>query len=68
LPELAEYIDAKIAGETLCKELNDPPRISILISRIPRSKTDQTMSLIDIASENPEDVMLPVVRKMTRLN
>jgi hypothetical protein len=68
LIELAEYIDAKIAGEFLCKELSKFPHISILVSRIPRTRTDQTMSLINVKSENPEDVMLPIVREMTSLN
>jgi hypothetical protein len=68
LPELAEYIDAKIAGENLCGELNSLENISVLVSRIPRTKTDQTMSLIETKSEHPEDVMLPIIREMVSLN
>jgi hypothetical protein len=66
LPELAEYIEAKIVGEKLCKKFNHK-NIKILISRLPRTKTDQTMSLLEAKSKNPEDVMLPLVRKMLTL-
>ena len=66
LPELAEYIEAKIVGEKLCKKFNHK-NITILISRLPRTKTDQTMSLLEAKSKNPEDVMLPLVRKMLTL-
>jgi hypothetical protein len=69
LPELAEYIDAKIAGENLCRELNSNTKnITILVSRMPRTKTDQTMSLIEAKSENAEDVMLPLIRKMISID
>ena len=64
LPELSEYTDAKIEGEKLCKEFNSLKNISILVSRIPRTRTDQTMSLLEAKSENPEDVMLPIIREM----
>lgn len=67
LPEFSEYINAKIAGENLCKKF-DIKNVSILISRIPRTKTDQTMSLIEEKLEKPEDVMLPLVREMSTLN
>jgi hypothetical protein len=66
LPELSEYIDAKMAGEKFCKKF-DNKNISIIVSRIPRTKTDQTLSLIETKSENPEDVMLPLVREMLTL-
>lgn len=64
MPELLEYVDAKIGGEKLCKELNNLNNISILVSRIPRTRTDQTMSFVEVKSENPEDIMLPIIRKM----
>ena len=53
-------------GEKLCKKFNHK-NIMILISRLPRTKTDQTMSLLEAKSKNPEDVMLPLVRKMLTL-
>jgi len=64
LPELSEYIDAKIAGENLCKECHRLKNLSIHISRIPRTKTDQSISLLQTESENPEQVMLPIIRDM----
>jgi hypothetical protein len=65
LPELAEYINAKVAGEKLCEKFDGHETVSIYSFRIPRTATDQTISLINAESENPNDVMLPVVRKMT---
>lgn len=67
IPELAEYSDAKIRGEKLCQELNRLKNISILVSRIPRTRTDQTMSLLKAKSENPEDIMLPIIREMPHI-
>lgn len=67
IPELLEYSDAKIRGEKLCQELNRLKNISILVSRIPRTRTDQTMSLLKAKSENPEDVMLPIIREMPHI-
>ena len=64
LPELSEYIDAKKAGENLCKESDHLKNLSIHISRIPRAKTDQSISLLQAESKNPEQVMLPIIREM----
>jgi hypothetical protein len=68
LPELAEYIDAKIEGEKAAFKYTDIENINIVCTRIPRTNTDQTMSLIQEKSENPEDIMLPIIRQMTRFN
>jgi hypothetical protein len=68
LPELAEYIDAKIAGEALCKEYDNHKKLSIFTSRIPRTRTDQSISLLYTESKSPEQVMLPIVRKMFLFN
>ena len=65
--ELAEYIQAKIEGENLCKELNNSENTQIFHSRIPRTQTDQTMTVSNVEAANPEDVMLPVVREMSRM-
>jgi len=62
--ELAEYIDAKIEGEKLCSGLTGVNNTFVHATRIPRTKTDQTMTVTNIHAVNPEDVMLPVIRKM----
>ena len=64
LPELAEYINAKLSGEKLCEKFDGHEFVSIYSLRIPRTGTDQTISLINAEAKNPNDVMLPVVRKM----
>ena len=64
IPELAEYIKAKKEGEQLCKEMNDFATTIIIHSRVPRTETDQTVAVIDLKAEKPENVMLPIVRRM----
>ncbi|MDB9757239.1 MaoC/PaaZ C-terminal domain-containing protein [Pseudomonadales bacterium] len=62
--ELAEYIDAKIEGEKLCSTLSGVNDTIVYTTRIPRTKTDQTLTVTYIPAVKPEDVMLPVIRKM----
>ena len=67
IPELAEYIQSKVEGEQLCRDMSDTLTTNILYSRIPRTETDQTMTVAYIEAEKPENVMLPIVRKMANL-
>lgn len=64
-----EYVMAKAAGEILCTALTKAePRLRILVERLPRVSTDQTLTLLparDLA--NPLDVMLPALRRMNEL-
>ncbi|MGE3771057.1 MAG: MaoC/PaaZ C-terminal domain-containing protein [Bdellovibrionales bacterium] len=66
LAELAEYITAKTEGEALCSTLSTT---TILISRLPRTATDQTQALVAAPAADPLAVMLPLVRDMqTRIS
>ena len=60
---MGEYAVAKLAGEMLCmffeKNYND---FIIYRPRLPRMKTDQTVSLVKIDSQNPVPVMLEHIR------
>ena len=68
LPELAEYARAKADGEALCARLDDGSgKLAILAPRLPRTATDQTQALLQAAAADPVDVMLPLLREMTRL-
>ena len=63
--ELAEYVAAKSAGESLCRLLERQTRgLRILVRRLPRVATDQTASVVAARARDPYDVMLPIVREM----
>lgn len=68
VPGLAEFADAKRAGETLCRDFDqaDIP-IRIRVARLPRIDTDQSASLIREPAANPLDVMLHELRRVEEL-
>lgn len=68
LPGLAEYIDAKLKGEDYCNVLNQQENTFVVWPRLPRIDTDQTLSLIKVPAANPVEVLLPIIRQMTRAN
>ncbi len=62
---MAEYAIAKRAGEELCAFYNRfSKKIEIIVERLPRIRTDQTQSLLSVASHEGTDVLLPIVRKV----
>lgn len=66
VPDLAEYIVAKTAGEAFCRLLGKArPGCRVIVERLPRLPTDQTATLQDIPGDEPLTVMLDVVRKMS---
>lgn len=66
--ELAEYRIAKAAGEMACAEIDRGARRKrVLVTRLPRIGTDQTMTIVPVASADALDVMLPVLREMRAL-
>jgi len=65
LPELQEYIQAKIAGEEICNQIEKEFNVSVLKPRIKRVLTDQTATILPISSENPFDVAKKLVEEMT---
>jgi len=64
IPELSEYISAKIKGENICSVLNKNRFLRILTPRLPRLDTDQTLSILKVRSKNTVETMLPLVRGM----
>jgi hypothetical protein len=62
---LWEYAMAKRSGEELCDFYNRySGQVEILIDRLPRIKTDQTSTLMEVPAEDALQVMLPLVSRM----
>ena len=59
LQELAEYSQAKQEGEALCQQLGS--EITTEVVRIPRTATDQTLTLTRIPARQPLDVMREIM-------
>lgn len=67
-PPFAAYAAAKAAGEALCTELGQSlPNLRILVRRLPRVATDQTLSLMPLQTAGAIDIMLPIVREIEAL-
>ena len=65
---LAEYTQAKAAGEFRCRRLEkEDPEMAMLIERLPPLATDQTASLVRTESDDPLPVMAEAVNKMAAL-
>lgn len=59
------YCMAKAAGETAVRGHESFLRgINIIVSRLPRVRTDQTASVMPVKSIDPRKAMLPIVREM----
>jgi hypothetical protein len=64
---LTEYSMAKAAAEVLVDDLNRrSKKLSILMSRLPRLRTDQTTSLLTLATGSNVEALLPIVRAMVK--
>jgi len=64
-----EYAMAKAAMEVLIVEINKVfKRVSVFSTRLPRLSTDQTSSVLNIATANTFDTLLPVVRMISGRN
>ncbi len=62
---MTEYGMAKLAGEKLCADINQfTPGMRVVVSRLPRILTDQTMSIVPLECRDALDVMLPLIRQM----
>ncbi len=65
--ELTEYTAAKAAGEALCTSMNESiPGLRIAVRRLPRVATDQTATMLPIASADPINTMIPILRELHR--
>jgi hypothetical protein len=61
--DLAEYCLAKQAGEALCTHLaRFTQDVRFVVRRLPRVVTDQTATILAVASKPALDVMVPIVR------
>ncbi len=66
--DMMEYSAAKAAGETLCVHLAQfDKRLRVLVNRLPRIATDQTLTLAAAPAAPALEVMLPLVRQMVAL-
>lgn len=64
--ETVEYAAAKLAGESLCREIaRQDENVNILVKRLARINTDQTASLRHFEAEDAVTVMTEIVREMT---
>jgi len=62
--DLADYARAKTDGEAMARDLaKNDPGISLAIERLPALATDQTASLLDLATPRPLEVMAQVLGK-----
>jgi hypothetical protein len=53
----------------MCSFYNQYSRqIDIVVERLPRTMTDQTSTLLPFPAENAVDVMLPIVRRVEKLD
>lgn len=67
-PGFTEYIMSKMAGEYLCDTLTrEFENINILVERLPRLQTDQTMNLQNKIADSTLDVMLPIILRINEL-
>ena len=64
-PGFAEYVAAKAAGEALCRSLErELAGTHVTIHRLPRLKSDQTVSLLPSSAAAPEQPLLAALREM----
>lgn len=67
--DLTEYAMAKIAGETLCADINKFMRnIHVLVKRLPRLFTDQTATVMPSHYADPLESILPIIEEMQGYN
>jgi acyl dehydratase len=65
LRELAEYRIAKQAAESVCAFYGQhSDRIKIVVERLPRTRTDQTGTIMPIPADEPFEVMFPFVEQI----
>jgi NAD(P)-dependent dehydrogenase (short-subunit alcohol dehydrogenase family) len=63
--DMIEYAMAKAAGETLCEELPRTLRgVSVVVDRLPRTRTDQTASIVPVEMDSAERAAVRLVRRM----
>jgi hypothetical protein len=62
---MVEYAMAKSAGEILCEDIRSfGPGGKVLARRLPRLLTDQTATFMEVATTDPAEIMIPIVREV----
>jgi hypothetical protein len=62
---MAEYAMSKAAAEILGQEINRSlDRVSVVSTRLPRLNTDQTATIMKVATGSNVDILLPLIRSM----
>ena len=61
---MEEYTKAKKDGEYVCEELKKRLPVKILVDRIDRVNTSQTLSIMPIGSLEPYEVAISIAKKM----
>jgi MaoC like domain len=65
---VTEYSAAKAAAEIVVQDVNRWfRRVHIVVERLPRIGTDQTSTVLPIESLPPAQVMIPIIRGLTKL-
>jgi MaoC like domain/short chain dehydrogenase len=65
VPRMAEYADAKRAGEAACDALRDRhPHLRVHAPRFPRLRTDQTASFVPVDHDEPAPHVLSALREL----
>jgi NAD(P)-dependent dehydrogenase (short-subunit alcohol dehydrogenase family) len=65
---IAEYAQAKAAGEVMARHLDaELPHVHIVSRRLPRILTDQTATVGAAVAHDPLDVLLPIVYEVERI-
>jgi len=63
IPNAAEYIAAKEAGEALCEQLRKTySQMEVCVPRLPRMLTDQTVSIMPLEYPDTVGAMLPILK------
>ncbi len=63
--DMTEYAMAKIAGETMCEDIDrHMPGVGVSIFRLPRLLTDQTATVTPVETDPVEQIMLEALEKL----
>jgi acyl dehydratase len=63
--DMTEYAMSKAAGEILCADINRfLGGVEVLVRRLPRLETDQTVSIIPTRKADSISVILPILKEM----
>ena len=64
IKELEEYKKAKEIGEKICTQIEQSLSIRVLVERLDRVHTDQTLNILNSPALDPFDVSVGIVNKM----